>query len=921
MASEHLEEISEAEMAVFKKKLRALSRYKGKGTELISLYMPPDVDRSLVMGQLTEEMSQSSNIKSPTTKKNVQGALRKVQNFLKTINFKLPEKGLVVFCGNVSEVEGKSDIQLFSLRPMKKLNVKLYWCDSEFHLGPLEEMAQPSEVFGILTIDKNEATIAILVGKKYEILGHFTSNVAGKTRAGGQCLLENSLVQLSDGNIVEIGQAGNPAAVKSVDFGDYSLQDSFISDKWKADKPGSVKIITRYPRLSIECSEDHRLFCWQNGAVFEKAASELEEGQFLLMPEKIETTANIQRLNTNCFNSYIVSKKGLVFLIGARKKLGLSQIGFGKKIGLHQASISRFELGRFNPRQGYLKKICSALGIGPDWFISSYCKPKSSIALPKTVDRKLAQILGYLAGDGNIEDERLNFSEQDKKVAAYYEKLLRMVFKANVRTRFRENKNYYEIRCQGKPLVRLIRQEFPEAKAGKKSCVPRKILKSGNSVLAGFLRGIFDAEGFATTRGLSLGMNNEKIIKQMQMALLRFGIIASVYEYDNRKNPYSKNMRFTLDITEKNSLETFRKEIGLTSGKKSGKLEKLARSKALRSCVRQVFVSGKEVRRIFESRGLNTGAFPRVSDFFRDKKMIGKEAFRKSIIAKVRNDKELKKKFETIAEIPLLPVKVHRIEKNSGLARMFDITVENQNFVANCLVVHNSAHRFERLREEAAHDFYKRISEKMNGMFLPYGGKLKGLIIAGPGITKNYFLNQQLMDHRIRNLVIGTIDTSYTDESGIRETVQKSGEILKGAEITKERQSLDSFFEAIVKSGLGTYGRKEVETALQIGRVDTLLLSEQLEWWVYKYKCDVCGTEHEIVVQDQDDPEAKKFLCEKCGGKKAELTEQVDYMDWMMEKAQGTGAKTKIISTDTPEGEQFYKGFGGVGAILRYRQN
>ena len=918
MANEHLEEISEAEMAVFKKKLRALSRYKGKGTELISLYLPPDVDRSLVMGQLTEEMSQSGNIKSPTTRKNVQGALRKVQNFLKAINFRLPEKGLVVFCGNVSDVEGKSDIQLFSLRPMKKLNVKLYWCDSEFHLGPLEEMAQPSEVFGILTIDKNEATIAILVGKKYEILGHFTSNVAGKTRAGGQCLLGNSLVQLSDGNIVEIESAGNPAAVKSVDFGDYSVQDSFISDKWRVDKPCSVRIITRYPRTSIECSEDHRLFCWQNGAVSEKAASELEEGQFLLMPEKIETAANIQRLDTNCFNSYIVSKEGLAFLAGTRKRLGLSQKEFGKKTGLHQASVSRFELGGFDPRHEYLKKICSALGIEPDWFISSHCRPKSSIALPKTIDRNLAQILGYLAGDGNIENERLNFSEQDGKVAAFYERLLRSVFKANVRTRFREKKNYYGIRCQGKPIVRLIRQEFPEAKAGKKSCIPRKILKSNNSVLAGFLQGIFDAEGFATARGLSLGMNNEKIIKQMQMALLRFGIIASVYEYDNRKNPYSKNMRFTLDMTEKKSLETFRKEIGLTSQKKSKKLKELAESKALKRCVRQVFVSGKEVRRIFESHGLNTMAFPKVSDFFRDKKMIGKETFQKSIIAET-NDTNLEKKLETIASIPLLPVKIHKIEKTAAPAKMFDITVENQNFVANCLVVHNSAHRFERLREEAAHDFYKRISEKMNGMFLPYGGKLKGLIIAGPGITKNYFLNQQLMDHRIRNLVIGTIDTSYTDESGIRETVQKSAELLKGAEITKERQSLESFFEAIVKSGLGTYGRKEVETALQIGRVDTLLLSEQLEWWVYRYKCDACGTEHEIVVENQDDSGAKKFVCEKCGGKKAELTEQVDYMDWMMEKAQSTGAKTKIISTDTPEGEQFYKGFGGVGAILRYR--
>ncbi|MFA4856116.1 MAG: peptide chain release factor aRF-1 [archaeon] len=919
MANEHLEEISEAEMAVFKKKLRALLRYKGKGTELISLYLPPDVDRSLVMGQLTEEMSQSGNIKSPTTRKNVQGALRKVQNFLKVINFRLPEKGLVVFCGNVSDVEGKSDIQLFSLRPMKRLNVKLYWCDSEFHLGPLEEMAQPSEVFGILTIDKNEATIAIIVGKKYEILGHFTSNVAGKTRAGGQCLLGNSLVQLSDGNIVGIEGVGNPAAVKSVNFGDCSVGDSFISNKWKANKPSALKIITRYPRLSIACSADHGFFCWNNGTIEEKPASGLKEGMFLVMPEKIETAGNEQALNTNCFNSYVVSEKGLKFLITARAKLGLSQEKFAKKLGLHQASISRFELGKFNPRLGYLEKICNAMNLDFNDFAAEFCMPKSGITLPKIISPKLAQIAGYLAGDGNIEAERLNFSEGNKETAEFYAKLLQQTFNANVTVRFRKGKNYYLIRCGGKPIVRLFRQEFPEACVANSPTIPKKILKSKNSVLAGFLKGLFDAEGYATKRGLSLGMNNETIVKQAQLAMLRFGILASVYEYDNRRNPYSKKTRFTLDITEKKSLETFRNAIGFSSPAKRKKLEALAKSKGIRSCVRQLFISGKEVRKLFEQEGLNTMAFPAVSNFFRNQRMMGKEAFRKSVIARIKNNKALAEKFEKIASIPLLPVKIHKIEKIGMPTKMFDITVENQNFIANGLVVHNSAHRFERLREEAAHDFYKRISEKMNGMFLPYGGKLKGLIIAGPGITKNYFLNQQLMDHRIRNLVIGTIDTSYTDESGIRETVQKSSELLKGAEITKERQSLESFFEAIVKSGLGTYGRKEVETALQIGRVDTLLLSEQLEWWVYKFKCDACGAEHEVVVQNQDDSGAKKFVCEKCGGKKAELTEQVDYMDWMMEKAQSTGAKTKIISTDTPEGEQFYKGFGGVGAILRYR--
>jgi len=186
LMKESLQEVTEAEIAQFKKKLKLLKKFKGKHTELISLYIPENADRSNIMGQINEELSQSSNIKSPTTKKNVQGALRKISNFLKTIDFKIPKFGLVVFSGNVSEVEGRENIQLFTVRPPKELKTKLYWCDSEFHLAPLEEMVEPQEFYGIATIDKNESTIALLAGKKYEILGHFTSGISGKHQAGGQ---------------------------------------------------------------------------------------------------------------------------------------------------------------------------------------------------------------------------------------------------------------------------------------------------------------------------------------------------------------------------------------------------------------------------------------------------------------------------------------------------------------------------------------------------------------------------------------------------------------------------------------------------------------------------------------------------------------------------------------------------------------
>ena len=151
-------ESSGSDEVIFKKKLKKLSQYRGRGTELISVYIPNGTDRSQVMGQLGEEISQSSNIKSPQTRKNVQGALRKITNFLRQIDFKIPDNGIVVFAGNISETEGRTDIRLFTVRPIRELKTKLYWCDSTFHLEPLKEMARPSNAYALITIDKSEAT-------------------------------------------------------------------------------------------------------------------------------------------------------------------------------------------------------------------------------------------------------------------------------------------------------------------------------------------------------------------------------------------------------------------------------------------------------------------------------------------------------------------------------------------------------------------------------------------------------------------------------------------------------------------------------------------------------------------------------------------------------------------------------------------
>ena len=72
------------------------------------------------------------------------------------------------------------------------------------------------------------------------------------------------------------------------------------------------------------------------------------------------------------------------------------------------------------------------------------------------------------------------------------------------------------------------------------------------------------------------------------------------------------------------------------------------------------------------------------------------------------------------------------------------------------------------------------------------------------------------------------------------------------------------------------------------------------------------GENKKIIVDAEDEAEHKHP--DNC-----ELLEEADYVDYLFEKAGQTGSKTVIISVDTEEGQQFLTGFGGVGAILRYR--
>jgi len=183
-----------------------------------------------------------------------------------------------------------------------------------------------------------------------------------------------------------------------------------------------------------------------------------------------------------------------------------------------------------------------------------------------------------------------------------------------------------------------------------------------------------------------------------------------------------------------------------------------------------------------------------------------------------------------------------------------------------------SAQRFERLRDGAAKQHYKKVAEYVKEQFLN-NPDIKGIIVGGPGPTKYDFVEGNYITDQVKKKIIAIKDLSYTDDFGVQELVDKSEDVLAQEDITGEKDIMMKFFDTLAKdSGKVSYGKEEVLKHVRNGVVDVLLLSESI------------GD---------------------------------DAIEEFEEEAEQFKSNVKIISTETREGVQLEK-MGGIAAILRY---
>ncbi|MCY3854047.1 MAG: peptide chain release factor aRF-1 [Thaumarchaeota archaeon] len=232
-----------------------------------------------------------------------------------------------------------------------------------------------------------------------------------------------------------------------------------------------------------------------------------------------------------------------------------------------------------------------------------------------------------------------------------------------------------------------------------------------------------------------------------------------------------------------------------------------------------------------------------------------------------------------------------------------------------------SAKRFQKLREMELTYFFNRVAEITKEYFIDIY-PIKGLIISGPGPTKENFIKNNYLEYRLQKMIIATIDASYSGAEGIREAFSKSESILSNFRLMKEKIMVETLFKHInSKSGLVVYGLKDVVNLLKNRIIDKILISSDINKSIIGIKCKRCANTYEEIVNNVEAISRKTSLlsipCSNC--KSVDLTSSTqDIVDYIVLIASNINTKVEIISSKTEHGAML-NSLGKIAAVLRYK--
>ncbi|ODV93057.1 hypothetical protein PACTADRAFT_52183 [Pachysolen tannophilus NRRL Y-2460] len=231
-----------------------------------------------------------------------------------------------------------------------------------------------------------------------------------------------------------------------------------------------------------------------------------------------------------------------------------------------------------------------------------------------------------------------------------------------------------------------------------------------------------------------------------------------------------------------------------------------------------------------------------------------------------------------------------------------------------------SALRFSRLRDEKRHNYVRKVAETAVQYFITADKvNVSGLVLAGSADFKNELSKSDMFDNRLQAKIVKIVDISYGGENGFNQAIELSAEALSNVKFIQEKKLITQYFDEISQdTGKFCYGIDDTLKALELGACETIIVHENLP--IIRYTLKNSEGNEVIAHVDPGNPD-KSWQLDKATGTDMEVVSEVSFLEWLAETYKNYGATLEFVTDRSSEGAQFVKGFGGVGALLRYKVN
>ncbi len=352
--------------------------------------------------------------------------------------------------------------------------------------------------------------------------GARTILVAG-TRSAGKCLNGDTLIQLANGEIKEIRDLirGEPHVVDDrlvyedtngpnvLTLQSYKTKQAKLGAYWKRAAPHKLIRIKTKSGKEIVTTPEHPYFVFDKG-LKSQFAEHITPKTLIATPRKITTSS--------------------------------------EKVEFKLDGIDR---GEFYLLKGKTNSI--------------------EIKFPKVLTPELAELVGFIIGDGHIDLHKVEFTNSNQILRERVKDLLYELFR--VKSREFKSRNTFNLQATARALSHALNRNLSIPLGNKASTIqiPQAILKSENKILAAFLRAYFDCDGYVSKsiREVELATASPKMARQLQLVLLRFGIVAFLKEKAVKGKIYYRI------LIRGPFVDVFAREIGFSHPEKSATLEKI----------------------------------------------------------------------------------------------------------------------------------------------------------------------------------------------------------------------------------------------------------------------------------------------------------------------------------------------------------